>query len=1302
MQHSLIGNVTPSLVASLIACFAVMSGVNAQSSAATSVTKTTVLRTLSSGQDVVLNGQLLTVPVSIFGYSYRALDGASPERVSIRLDDGSGTPVDIGASRFDEPQAVLSYATDADDVLTSATAGPLTNAGWVATISPATLKSGDYRVSAVVMNFGAVNDVVTQLPSGTNRFTVASNMAATAMTQVSLKSTGAISPLFESGVLPSGVARFSENGTEGLTASVGLAAASGGRYRLNGYPALPSGDYVVLVPSANKYGRTSQAYAPLGFTYTRPVVAVSSFVATSAADNVEVALPSTTVIPNSATGEPLAGSMTARSGTALDVRTIDVAYDSATRRYVVPAMLPAPIGATPGPTRLWVQHPDAPDLAITASAWDFSETMKPGWNIGRTITADIETASFPVAFDSRKRGPCVGMGTFTQTTGQSNVIDAATVNGGANLRDNSMLCALRWNAPNPSLTAVASPVLTGTLPLSANGTTLGYTLGILNRNAQGSLNFISLIDKSVPLSVVDQTAPTASFKQDPYLLATLRSGGSTSLVTYAGPAKNAGTFYLQSGLTTPFTTHIVGTASTTNSNSSRGSIAMSVFTNQPVVGATQRVTIEAWWPQTPSRKHTYDLDFTAIPGDPTTQLLLASPTLTTAPTTFTGVFGLNLGRGVYAYDANSSGTWAIKLQRQNRDGTWRDVGQGVSTEAVSAAGVLSITTSSALPLGRWNFRTIASITGGGTYTKTVTSGNFQSDIHDGTIISGVVAASPSVAPASVTRPATILARLTLDQPIRSRDIKAVQWQRSTDDGATWSDVTGNTSSFQQYVTASGEYQFRAKISSRYVVDEFITQPTTVTIFTPPSIDISGPKSLIAGQPAAQYTVTTDASQGLINLQWHIARIGAPVSEAPITGSGTEVSFAPTIAGSYAVKVSATQQDAPTNDLRATTSETYAVYVTAPKPPAGRISPKLAMPSYEVGRPYDFLATLPQLTGVISELSTHLRQAWILPDGSTVAATAAPQPIMFPTEAQRTVSLKTWFNGFESDASFVSFVAPTWTYSFPQFTMTSRLLNTLEAPALIDLTLAATGVLRVDSGTVLNVVWTVPPGAGTVVSSSGLTARISLTTAGLQTITADIKDARNGLRTASAQFTISPTKDFTMGFGTASMDDGTGRAPLLVSMPLRVISLPRDDQLLSVSWTINGMDAGTGPVQLGTGKQLTLTTPGLNTIGAAFTTTKGRTTSISQEVNVTTGAAPVCTIARLASGTNLLALEARCTVLNGRVARYEWRNSAVQGAPSISLAQRFSLSLPSTLAAIYLKACPDRGPCTDVSYNVTGP
>ena len=384
------------------------------------------------------------------------------------------------------------------------------------------------------------------------------------------------------------------------------------------------------------------------------------------------------------------------------------------------------------------------------------------------------------------------------------------------------------------------------------------------------------------------------------------------------------------------------------------------------------------------------------------------------------------------------------------------------------------------------------------------------------------------------------------------------------------------------------------------------------------------------------------------------------------------------------------------------SETYWVYVAPPKPAAGRITPKPPISAYEVGVPYEFLATLPTLPSSLSGLAGLLRQAWVLPNGSTVAATTAAQSVTFQSgDTSRTVLLKTWFEGFERDANVVSFVAPTWTYSFPEFTIKSRLLNTIEAPALIDLSLEALGLLRVDSGTNLSVVWTVKQGAGTVVSSSGLNARVSLTAAGAQTIAVEITDARKEIRRASIQFTIEPAKEFIMAFGTAAMDDSTARAPLLVSIPPRVISLPRDDQLQSVAWTINGADAGTGPVQLGIGKQFTLKTAGINTIGGTFHTTKGRTVTITQDVNVTMGAAPVCTINRLSSKSNLLALEASCTVVNGRVTRYEWRNSDAPGAFAIAVSQRFTITLPTTLPTIYLKVCPDRGPCTDISYAVPG-
>ena len=1226
------------------------------------------------------NGQPLASGASvqsavIYGYGFSRA-GVSPITATLVLTGVDGATRRIPASLGPEPLAAMNYASLTDEQLTSAQGDQLVKAGWSAIVAGAE-NNGSWTPQSIELTFAALGSGATVPITGPS-FTIASNAGLGALSTLTFVAQAPVSPILSGAQLPTGFLAGAAGTGPSFTATV--APMTGGRFVVRNYPAVPSGRYAIMLQGRNRYGLSSpDALIPVPVIYQRPEQEYA--IAIPVLDDPNLAatsgIPMALSINNPFSNEQIVADFVgvpAQGGASLTA-----VFDTTTRAH----RLSAELLSTTEATKLWIQLPDAPDLTIKQTSWSPANAIAASWNATAPVTAEIEPVQLPFRLAGIDRGNCTSL---VIHVGNTEDVPIAAIPPGA--PRSSLLCAVRWTQFPPGLTVNSRlSALTGKVPLSTAPAVLSYDLGVVFLDSlSGGFKFIKSVTKQSTLSIIDQVAPTASYVED--YMVRMAKGTKTGLVTFVGNNRHAGDLRLASDIPVEYSVQ-VGDGPVSTSTQRRATA--SIITNTQVTGAKSLVTVKSWWSDTPSRIHSFDLDYTAIPGNPLARITQITGVLTTTAPQVLVSFGAPSGRTV-TYDATQHGTWKLAVQLRGATG-WAQVASS-TTASVLPDGTVTIQVPS-LPLGMQTLRVLATLQDNVGLATEVASAPYQVQIHDGSPLAGSVAAKPPSGPASLQRPFTTQLTFTLANPRRSADIASVAWERSNDDGASWDVMPQRNTSLYLTFTEDTDALFRARATSRYFPEEFVTQSIEVQAFSTPQVDIVGPSSIIVSSGAANYTAVAPDALGNLIYSWSVLVRGALPASA-ITGVGAAFSWTPLVAGVAEIRLSARRSDAPENDARATTTVVKTVYAVAPIPPMPKIQADVYATSVEAGVPVSFTGSV-VLPVAMASLSAKLRMQWVLPDGTTQAATNGGKVSTIFDATHRTLRLYAWFDGFESNKVGVEHNAYVWTYSFPTFTLRTQAINGADAPALLSVTAVPTSPVRVSPGDVLKLNWKLPPGAGTIVKTSGMTANISLTNPGVTTIGVDVVDARGNTRSAESVFTVLPPTELAIQFDSMRTDDDYGRAPLTVFAPLRLISVAKGDAPLTLSYALNGVTIYSGAYGNFSARPIKLPTAGSYQLTAILTTRLGATATATQPLSAVDGVAPVCTLATLSRTATNTTIEARCTVATGRVTRYEWRYSA---SPAVIVTgSRIVLRNAEPIAASgTLRACPDRGPCTDTPWS----
>lgn len=177
----------------------------------------------------------------------------------------------------------------------------------------------------------------------------------------------------------------------------------------------------------------------------------------------------------------------------------------------------------------------------------------------------------------------------------------------------------------------------------------------------------------------------------------------------------------------------------------------------------------------------------------------------------------------------------------------------------------------------------------GTYTVTLTI----TDIYGCTVVKtmSLTVNAPVAYTLSSNSPQCDSVTLTINTPSGFGNPTAVTWIPAS---------VNNLGGFQYSADSSGLYT--ATVTGPNGCS--IVLSNNITVYPKPNITINAPDSACTGQT---YTITSNASPTLFTFNWQINGISTVYTQS---GTGTNISFAPTTAGTYEIVLTATLTSAP--------------------------------------------------------------------------------------------------------------------------------------------------------------------------------------------------------------------------------------------------------------------------------------------------------------------------------------------------------------------------------------------------------
>lgn len=263
-----------------------------------------------------------------------------------------------------------------------------------------------------------------------------------------------------------------------------------------------------------------------------------------------------------------------------------------------------------------------------------------------------------------------------------------------------------------------------------------------------------------------------------------------------------------------------------------------------------------------------------------------APAITTQPASRTITAGSNVDFIVAA-----SGTPAPGYQWRLGAGALTDgaLGSGACSGATVAGATTATLTLTSVPIG----------CSGSTFTVVVSNGVAP----DATSSAATLTVNPApVAPAITTQPATEVvvtagAAATFSAAASGVPSPTVQWQVSTDGGASYANITGATSgSYTTPATALGDEGRRYRLVATNSQGSANSAAGVLYVYAAPAVTNPVDASVIAGQTAT-FSVTVSGGQGAAALQWQRAEAATPTTFVDIAGAtGASYTTPATVAG----------------------------------------------------------------------------------------------------------------------------------------------------------------------------------------------------------------------------------------------------------------------------------------------------------------------------------------------------------------------------------------------------------------------
>ncbi len=1120
----------------------------------------------------------------------------------------------------------------------SATAGKLINAGFLGILDSYTLPAGNYEVSAVTLK--------------TSGAIVASTVSASQKGYFSIPVSRVL-------------ADVQIIGPDGTPVSVALTPSSmadnQSLMRLTGYPALRNGTYTVKATARNKYGRISKNDS-IAVQYIRPVVKAD--IAVPRVDNFP-GLTNQITLNNPLDKSPLNGTLTGKiilqSATVgqVSVQGVDVTTAEEKSLAIVPKLagryqVTGSATGSRGTARIWIEEPDAPDVELSIGNWS------PDDGIQLTPSRD----AYAPALDAVQV-------TASAVSGSScTSVYGVTADSNITGEYQQPVCAVKYKTLPQGVAQEASLRANLRGALQTDGVhPIEFETGVLWTNPDTkATSFYKSKDRSFNLTGILPKEPDISFNPIDKLLLLAKASPGKNL-TYTGQT-TAGRVTVTGKYPGMTLTIKVGDADPKLISTNNTSVREFLNTTAQSLWQTQDVVIESWYNKYPEKKFTKTLTFTAIPKEPVV-VLGNIEVVSTEDTVVRGNLGVFQG-GVsgFAYVPAESGSWTVQLYEEDTKGNRTALGDPV--DVIEQNGAFSVNLGRQAP-GRRNIVAVGRIRDAvdGVSTQQISSMKVSMYVKDGSILAGSITSRQASGPV----PFTPSLGITLQNSSRTADIGHIEWYRSID-GVGYEKITGNTIGLRPEMKESGKAWFKAKITNRHSSLIAELDPFLVHAFAVPKVTITGDTATFVNQ-AVTLTAQADISA---DYTWYVSQSATDKTPQVITGTDT-ITVTPTAPSNMLIKVVASETNSPADNAAKNASATTSLRAVLPSVQR----PMIFGPGYvETGKQYEFKAIMTPLFNKGLQTSLKLKGQWKLPDGSTQEGDTLSYTIQGTDKALR---YEVWVDGLEDVKSAADFGLRSWTYSWPDWIVVTRVVDN-RVPATLRFQVFPRNASDIQKlgGEKPSYVWQFPE-SFRVVATSAESATVEANEPGEFQAVATVSDSRGNTTQATSNIIqIAPAPDLIPDLVLQS-GDKWNRAPNKVYARVNLLSVPKNDIFASASFKLDGAEVASGS---GIAAYIDVPSPGLHEVTTIVRSAGGKVGTTSKTIELGTGDNPVCQLLQYGDGTTTLSLTAKCTVQQGTITSYRWTVNGVQMPSSSYMLSFAKKDIDAGISSVAVTVMTDKG------------
>jgi len=591
------------------------------------------------------------------------------------------------------------------------------------------------------------------------------------------------------------------------------------------------------------------------------------------------------------------------------------------------------------------------------------------------------------------------------------------------------------------------------------------------------------------------------------------------------------------------------------------------------------------------------------------------------------------------YDAGMDGVWEVQFGRMGQDRQYQGL---TGWSALPASGELEaavpgLSQGTAKLVAQLRLRAPAGLSG---YSRSVWSNPVMVAVLSGTGPEGKVATRRLSGPA----PLSTVFDLQLTAENR-RLLGNSVWQLSSDQGATWQELAGQTPNRAIVTVGAGTYLVRARLDNRLTGAAAYTEPVELFAYDVPTITVQGPSAVLVGTPFRLKARVSNDGQVLpdenVVVEWYELAGKQPFHTGP------EISVETDKVRTLAYRLRARLKEAPADDLYSWGQQSAFVRVMAPERPQVVIEAPTVM-EYDEQTPRSYrlraqVALSPGLEGYT------VSGEWLNADGTSEPGWERDYSPTAQDAARRVAVLRyrAWVEGYK-DVTLGTYVktVPLAPYLWPEFALEAKPQYPV-APSVVRLTAYPVNlsVWRLEQP---EYSWRLPVGASIVRSlENGRVVYALLPEPGKYNVGVQVTDARGSTATATAQVELGEPAPFTVNVKPVYSHAGK-REPLDVWLRLSAAGGHPGDAI--TEWQISADDP---QAEVLSGYRIVRgLTAGQRTIHVTGKSRYGQVVEADLPVEVAANQPPQCRVEASQDG-NYVMLQSSCQDADGRVVSRKW-------------------------------------------------